>query len=192
MADLTAERMKRTVRQFIRFAAIGASGVVVNMVVAIIMNKMHGGTANAQSIVWDIPGTAFNVRFTALVWIVGFLVANMYNFQLNRTFTFKTAQHASWWSEFWPFLVVGSVAAAVGLVLKIALTNPTSPIYLPTPPFHENAGFASREYWSQLIAIIVTMPINFLVNKFWTFRAVRHRPIVEEKVDLDDTVGAQD
>lgn len=154
------------------------------MVVAVIMNKLHGGTANAQAVIWSIPGSDFNVRFTALVWIVGFLVANVYNFQLNRTFTFKSSDHAPWWKEFWPFLAVGSVAAAIGLIIKLALTNPTSPLYLPDPPFHENAGLASREYWSQLIAIIVTMPVNFLVNKFWTFRAVRRQPIVEQDVPL--------
>lgn len=191
MTDPTTERLRRTVHQFIRFSAIGASGVVVNMVVAIIMNKLHGGTANAQNVIWSIPGTDFNLRFTALVWIVAFLIANMYNFQLNRTFTFKSAQHARWWSEFWPFLAVGSVAAIVGLIIKIALTNPTSPIYLPDPPFNEDAGIASREYWAQLIAILITMPVNFVVNKFWTFRAVRRRPIVEQDVPLDgaDSTG---
>ena len=54
-----------------------------------------------------------------------------------------------------------------------AMTNPTSPVYLPEPFFHEETGLRSREYWSQLIAIIITMPINFIVNKLWTFRAVR-------------------
>lgn len=191
MADLTSERLKRTAHQFLRFAVIGASGVVVNMLVAIIMNKLNGGTVNAQAVIWSIPGTDFNVRFTALVWIVAFLVANMYNFQLNRTFTFKSARHARWWTEFWPFLLVGSVAAAVGLIIKLALTNPASALYLPDPPFHENAGFASREYWAQLIAILITMPVNFVVNKFWTFRAVRRRPIVESAVTLaDGDVGA--
>ena len=191
MAEFTIDRLMRTANQFVRFAVIGASGVIVNMVVAIIMNKLHGGTSRAQEIIWSIPGTDFNLRFTALVWIVAFLVANMYNFQLNRSFTFKSSQHASWFSEFWPFLAVGSVAAAIGLIIKIALTNPTSPIYLPDPPFHENAGLASREYWSQLIAILFTMPVNFLVNKFWTFRAVRSKPIVEQQVALDDVNGEE-
>jgi len=27
-----------------------------------------------------------------------------------------------------------------------------------------------------LITIVVTMPINFVANKLWTFRAVRHHP----------------
>ena len=70
-------------------------------------------------------------------------------------------------------MVFCSAAAAAGLVIKIALTNPSSPVYLPEPWFHEEAGIHSREYWSQLIAIVITMPINFVVNKLWTFRSVR-------------------
>lgn len=167
------ERYRHSIRQFVKFAVVGGSGVIVNMVVAIIMNKLNGGSANAQDIIWSIPGTSFNVRFTALVWIGGFLVANLYNFQLNRWWTFKSAKAAGWWKEFWPFLAVGSAAAAIGLVIKIALTNPSSPLYLPEPYFHEETGLQSREYWSQLIAIIITMPINFVVNKLWTFRSVR-------------------
>ena len=60
------------------------------------------------------------------------------------------------------------------MFIKIFFTNPTSPIYLPEPWFNEGRGIQSREYWSQIFAIIVTMPINFVVNKLWTFRAVKH------------------
>lgn len=172
-------RYSKTVRQFVKFGIVGGSGVLVNMSVAVIMNKANGGSANAQDIIWSIPSTPWNIRFTALVWIGGFLVANLWNFQLNRWWTFRSNGHARWWKEFWPFLAVGAVAAAVGLVIKIALTNPASPVYLPEPWFHEEAGIHSREYWAQLIAIVLTMPINFLVNKFWTFRAVRVAEAVE-------------
>ncbi|WGT46311.1 GtrA family protein [Tessaracoccus lacteus] len=167
------QRYRHSMRQFVKFAVVGGTGVLVNMLVAVVMNRLNGGSANAQNIVWAIPGTPFNIRFTALVWIGGFLVANLYNFQLNRWWTFRSAAAAGWWKEFWPFLAVGSAAAAVGLVIKIALTNPSSPVYLPEPWFHEEAGIHSREYWSQLIAIVITMPINFVVNKLWTFRSVR-------------------
>ena len=61
------------------------------------------------------------------------------------------------------------------LVIIAGLTHPESPIYLPDPYFHEQAGLRSRFYWAQLITIVVTMPINFVVNKLWTFRSVRHR-----------------
>lgn len=168
-------RARHNLGLFLKFGIVGGSGVLVNMLVAIIMNKLHGGPVNAQQVLFPLVG-GFNFRFSSLVWIVGFLVANVTNFQLNRTWTFQSSKHARWWHEFWPFFAVGSVAAVVGFFLKIGMTNPTSPMFLPEPFFHagEGAGLQSREYWAQLIAIIITIPINFLVNKFWTFRSVRH------------------
>lgn len=167
------KRYQHSLKQLFKFGVVGGSGVLVNMVVLVIMNRLNGGSQNAQNVLWSIPGTPFNIRFTVLAWIVPFLVANLWNFQLNRWWTFRSAKFAGWWKEFWPFLAVGSVAALAGLVLKILMTNPTSPLYLPEPYFHEDRGLRSREYWSQLIAILLTLPINFVVNKLWTFRAVR-------------------
>lgn len=162
-----------SMRQFVKFGVVGCSGVLVNMMVAVVVNMINGGSAHAQKVILAVPGTPLHVRFTAVVWIVAFLVANTWNFQLNRSWTFRSSGAAGWWSEFWPFLAVGSVAAAAGLVIKIALTHPSSPLHLPEPYFHEDAGLSSREYWAQLIAILATMPVNFVVNKLWTFRAVR-------------------
>ena len=169
------QRLVRLARQFVKFGLVGGAGVVVNMLVAIVMNTANGGTVNAQRILFPIPGTEYNFRYSSLVWIVGFLVANVFNFQLNRSWTFRGTRKAPWLAEFWPFLAVGSAAAAVGLFVKIAFTNPTSPLYLPEPWFHENAGLQSREYWSQLLTIVITMPINFLANKLWTFTHVRRK-----------------
>ena len=153
------------------------------MIVAVIMTKLHGGTARDNDVLFMITDDhAF--RFTALVWIVGFLVACFTNFELNRHWTFKSSKHAGWWQEFWPFLAVGSVAALVGLALKVALTNPTSPIYLPSSVFNDHQGLRARAYWAQLISIIITMPINFIVNKLWTFRAVRTGRLEQQTVPL--------
>ncbi len=168
------QRHRRSLGQLVKFGIVGGSGVVVNMVVNVIMNKLNGGSANAQEVLWSIPRTDWNIRFTMLAWFVPFLVANVWNFQLNRWWTFQSSKHAGWWKEFWPFLAVGSVAMLVGALLKLLMTNPSSPFYLPEPYFHEARGLSSREYWAQLIAIFLTLPINFVVNKLWTFRAVRH------------------
>lgn len=158
-----------TLRQLTRFAVVGGGGVVVNMLVAITMNRLNGGTRNAQEILLSLPGTDYNVRFTALVWVVGFLVSVVFNYQLNRTWTFDTVARERWLSGFWRFVLVGGAAAVVGLVLKVAMTHPGSPIHLPGPWFTEDVGLRSREYWAQLIAIALTLPITFLVNRFWTF-----------------------
>lgn len=159
----------RTWGQAVRFALVGGGGVVVNLVVAIVLNRLNGGAANAQQVLFPLPGTPFNVRFTALVWVVAFLVAVLFNYQLNRTWTFGEGARGHWFSGFWRFLVVGSVAAVVGLALKIALTHPDSPIFLSLGWFDDSVGLRSREYWAHLIAVAVTMPVNFLVNRVWTF-----------------------
>lgn len=195
-------RYRNGVRQFVMFGIVGGSGMVVNMIVTVLMNKFNGGTQNAQDVLFPIGGTEFNFRFTTLVWIVAFLVANVYNFMLNRHWTFGKGHKAPFWHEFWPFLVVGSVAAAAGIFIKLAFTNPTSPLYLSEPWWHEDAGIHSREYWSQLLTILFTMPINFIVNKLWTFRAVRHRhharstadaaPVASDTVVAEGTVVAED
>lgn len=183
-------RYRNGVRQFVMFGIVGGSGMVVNMIVTVLMNKSNGGTQNAQDVLFPIGGTEFNFRFTTLVWIVAFLVANVYNFMLNRHWTFGKGHKAPFWHEFWPFLVVGSVAAAAGIFIKLAFTNPTSPLYLSEPWWHEDAGIHSREYWSQLLTILFTMPINFIVNKLWTFRAVRHRHHARSTADAAASVIA--
>lgn len=174
-----ARDWRRTLHEFIKFGFVGGSGVLVNLVVAYIMTQLNGGVANDNRVLFELPGP-FAFRFTLLVWIMGFLIANVWNFQLNRVWTFKRTRMRSWWTEFWPFFTVGLVAAGIGALIKVALTNPTSPVYLPDPPFNDHEGLRARAYWAQLFTILLTMPINYLVNKVWTFR-----PIHEAKVSSD-------
>lgn len=167
-------RYGHVLRQFVKFGLVGGAGVIVNMLVAIILNRLNGGTVNAQRPLFHLWGP-YHFRYTNFVWIAAFGVAVVFNFVLNRYWTFRHGARAPFGKEFWPFFAVGSVAAFVGVFIKTAFTNPTSPIYLPEPYWHENAGLSSRELWSQLLTIVITMPINFVVNKLWTFRAVRRK-----------------
>ncbi len=168
----TREGLLGLLAQFIKFGLVGGSGVIVNLIVTYIMTQLNGGVANDNNVIFQLPGR-YALRFTVLVWIVAFLVANLWNFQLNRSWTFKREKMRGWWAEFWPFFFIGAVAAAVGALIKIALTNPTSPVYLPSPTFNDHEGLRARAYWAQLFTILLTMPINYLVNKVWTFRAVK-------------------
>ncbi len=186
--------------QFVKFGLVGASGVLVNMAVTVAMHKLNGGTVNAREPLAAIPFTRYSVRYLHLVWIVAFLVANLWNFQINRGWTFRARRQRSWWRQFLPFLAVGSAAAVAGLFIITALTHPESPVHLPDPYFTEQVGLRSRFYWAQLITIVLTMPINFVVNKLWTFRAVRQHvpdddlPLVASAVagDVVDEQGHVD
>ncbi|PID96870.1 MAG: sugar translocase [Actinomycetales bacterium] len=140
------------------------------MAVAVILHKLHGGTVNAQEPLWPVPLTSKTFRYLHLVWIVSFLFANLWNFVLNRHWTFRAGHPGTWWRQFLPFLAIGSVAVAVGLVLISLFTHVDSPLYLPEPWFTESVGLRSRTYWAQLLTIVLTTPINFVVNKLWTFR----------------------
>lgn len=158
--------------QLFKFGVVGGSGVLVNLLVTVLANKL---VPDYQGVAVDLPFTAFNIRWYHVITSVAFLVANVWNFQLNRTWTFKSGKHAGWFKEFFPFLATGLVAYAVGQALITLLLKPGSPLELRLwfPFLDDSTGFRTALYWANLIQIIVTMPINFVVNKLWTFRAVR-------------------
>lgn len=159
--------------QLFRFGLVGGSGVLVNMLVMIALNKIFPGVW--EQVATPLPITDFNIRWYHVFNAVAFLVANTWNYQLNRMWTFKSQHHAGWFREFFPFLATGLVAFGVGLVIQTLLLKEGSPIALPRDVFDGSTGLRTPLYWAQLIQIIITMPINFVVNKLWTFRAVRHK-----------------
>ena len=126
-------------RQFVKFGLVGGAGVVVNMIVTVILNKLNGGTVNAQRVLISLPGTPYNIRYTTFVWIGAFCVAVVFNFVLNRYWTFRhgdrrpsgTSSGRSSRSARW---------RRRGIFIKIALTNPTSPLFLPELYWHETPG----------------------------------------------------
>jgi putative flippase GtrA len=177
----------------LRFGIVGASGVLVNMVVLILVKRLGPDPDGA---LLPIPLTDFNVRWYHLYSTVAFLAANLSNFQLNRSWTFHSAGHQRWWREYWPFLVIGLVGQAIGLVLLTLLMHPGSFIALPTSILDDSTGLRTRLYWAQLIVIAVVTPLSFVLNKVWTFAAVRApRPTAgAAKVGADSptTLGRRD
>jgi putative flippase GtrA len=180
LGDLVLVRHRRNFILLARFAAVGLSGVVVNMLALIVVSKI--GPAHQEAIV-GLPFSDFHVRSYHLYSTIAFLVANVWNFQLNRSWTFQTARHAPWWKEYWPFLAVGLLGQAVGLLLLTALMHPGSPVALPASVLDDSSGFRTRLYWAQLIVIGLVTPLSFVLNKLWTFNAVRalHRQEREDR-----------
>lgn len=168
-------RYRESLRQFIQFGLVGGSGVLVNQAVLVLCNIIGRDVAHVsdQTIFVDLPYTDFNVRNYHVWAMIAFLAANLYNFVLNRYWTFRSANRAPFWREYLPFLTVGLIAQAIGMLLLTGLMHPSSPIGLPDSVFDGSSGLRTKIYWANLIMIICTMPVNFLVNKLWTFRAVR-------------------
>ena len=86
------------------------------------MCKKMGPDEN--SIFFDLPLTDFNVRWYHVYSTIAFLVANLWNFELNRLWTFRSAKHAGWFREYFPFLTVGILAQIVGLGILTLLMHP--------------------------------------------------------------------
>lgn len=84
-------------------------------------------------------------------WLVA--VAN--NFVLNRHWTFDASSHGRARHQAMRFLVVSLLAEAVSLLLLTA--------------FVEGAGL--EKVLAQALAVGGAMPLNFLGNKLWSFRA---------------------
>jgi putative flippase GtrA len=181
-------RHRRNALQFVRFALVGGTGVVVNLVVLVVVKRLG---PDPELAILGLSPTAFHVRWYHLYSTAAFLVANLWNFQLNRTWTFRSSRHSSWFKEYWPFLAVGMLGQAIGLVLLTLLMHHGSPIALPTDPLDDTTGLRTRLYWAQLIVITVITPLSFVLNKLWTFAAVRTRhleavpihPIAEQELE---------
>ena len=182
---MTAEgrraRGRRNLGLFLRFGVVGASGVVVNLATLVLVKRLG---ADPETAVLALPFSDFNVRWYHLFSTVAFMVANLWNFQLNRTWTFRSGRHARWWTEYWPFLVVGLLGQLLGLVLLTSLMHPGSALALPTDLLDDSSGLRTRLYWGQLIVIVVVTPLSFVLNKLWTFAAVRGHGLVPPPSEL--------
>jgi putative flippase GtrA len=177
-------RHRRNVGLLVRFGVVGASGVLVNLLTLVVLRRFGPHFDDA---VLALGSSGFNLRWYHVYSTIAFLVANLSNFQLNRTWTFKSNLAAPWWREYWPFLAVGLMCQVLGLALLTLLMHPDSAISLPRDVFDDSSGLRNRLYWSQLIVITVVTPLSFVINKLWTFAAVRSARlgVLEERQDDD-------
>ncbi len=183
MADLSVARFASNFGQFLKFGLVGGSGAAVNLFVYFLAQKLFGAAdIFAEDPFMNLFGSAFHIRWYHVFATISFLVANTWNYQLNRMWTFRTVSKVSWVRGFFPFLLAGIGAFIVSQVILTLLMNPNSPVGLPTDVFDNSTGLRTKSYWAQAISIVVAMPINFIINKLWTFRSKPNKPVVVDEV----------
>ena len=178
--NTTSQRLNTALRQFIKFGLVGGTGVIVNLLVVIVARKVgiSLGT-NEHDVFLNLLGTRWNIRYTHVYATLAFLIANVWNFQLNRSWTFRTDNRPNWFGQFIPFLLAGISGLVISLIAITLLTNPQSPVSLPTSIFDDSTGLRNRFYWANLIGVLLGTPANFLINKLWTFSHRRNRRKIE-------------
>jgi putative flippase GtrA len=141
-----------------RFCVVGGTGFLVNVVA---FAALIGMFASGSHIVFDLPGTEYNIRAYHAASCMAFLIANTSNYMLNRSWTFGSRGTTHWLREYVPFLTIGIFAQVVVLAILTVLLHADSPVHLDS------------EVLAQAIAVVVVTPLSFILNKLWTFRAVR-------------------
>ncbi|MET3963863.1 putative flippase GtrA [Marmoricola sp. OAE513] len=160
--------------QVIRFMAVGGIGLVVNLLVIVLCNKLG---PDSHGVAIDLPNAVeYNVRWYHVFAVIAFFAANASNFWFNRTYTFRTTAHAHWFSEYWPALLTGLIGLALNLGVLTLLLHPGSFLSLSPDFFDDSSGLRTRLYWAQFIALVVVTPLSFVVNKYWAFGAVLRKP----------------
>ena len=136
--------------RFMKFATVGASGVVVNLGVLYLCQEFLFKAIRST-------GVRLDVSLAAAIFI-----ATVNNFYWNRFWTWNDRAHHP---DKHLILHFGQYALAcwVGIVLQVLLTK-LFVIYL-------------HYLVANALAIVLASVFNFLVNNFWTFRS--HRPVEE-------------
>jgi len=136
-------RLKRNIIQFIKFCFVGGSGVIVNLAVF-----------NLTLFVWHAVSGDTPTAAKYLGNALGFVISVLTNYYLNRRWTFRSSGAVA--SELPKFFIVSVVAYLVNLGI---FTLCLSVLHLSANP-------------SQLVAIACVLPINFVLNKLWSFRGL--------------------
>ncbi|SDS22391.1 GtrA family protein [Corynebacterium timonense] len=172
-------RLRAGLREFLRFGIVGGSGVVVNLVVFYVAKKLleNGFSTHEADVFFNLLGTRWNVRWYHVLATISFLTANLWNYQLNRSWTFRDVPKRAWLQGFVPFLAAGLGSFLISLAFLTLFMNPTSPIALPSEIFDDSTGFRTKSYWAQALATVIATPANFIINKFWAFGKPKVAPL---------------
>jgi putative flippase GtrA len=135
------DRVPPGLRQFIKFAIVGGTGTIVNLIIFSLIIAIYGHAHGDRSLLVEQIASG-----------VAFCVAVVNNFVLNRRWTFH--HEGPIIPHFGRFFVV----SLLGLGLNV----------FSYTLFHHWLGI--EEHVSQFLANCVVTPFNFVGSKLWAFK----------------------
>jgi len=136
-------RPKEFVR-FLKFAAVGALGMVIDLTTLTIAVE-----------VFHLP--------LELAVGIGFTVAVLSNFMWNRFWTFPESRSRPITGQLVRFVAVNIVGLGINEIVVLGL-HPVFSLVLPDPPAYLAA---------KIVAIGIVLFWNYFVNRIWTYRDIK-------------------
>ncbi|MEE3394686.1 MAG: GtrA family protein [Candidatus Onthomonas sp.] len=142
------EEFFQTFLQFVRFGIVGVTNTLVSygvyVVSLLILRKLH-----------CLP----DVDYYAAQFMA-FLLSVLWSFYWNNkvVFTLQSGEQRSWWKS---LLKTYASYSFTGLFLNSLL------LYVWVQVFHIS------EFLAPIINLLISVPLNFVINKFWAFRSDR-------------------
>lgn len=144
--------------QLLKYGVVGVMNTLLTAVtIWILMHFVFGikGDMNASTLEVSVSNT------------IGYIVGVVNSFILNRTWTFKSKKN--WRIDLWKFVVVFLVCFCAQLLL-VNLLNTYIDLTSVRFAFFGKDFLISFAYICQLIGIVFYTVMNFLCNKYYTFK----------------------
>ena len=143
---------KRGFRQLIKFAIVGASSTIINLVVLYLMLRLLHGH-----------------RYISAT--VAFLVSVINGYHWNRTWTFKAAPIKALHTQFAQFALVNLVGYGLDLLVIWLISTPLEhQLHLLEPAWAGPKIERVAVLAAQLVATALIVFWNFFANRLWTFK----------------------
>ncbi len=155
------EKFKKLITQFIKFGLVGVSNTLISYGIdmlgyyVVFKNSTFSGIISVLGTI-GIKATSESVK-VVIVTAIAFFISVLNSYFWNNRYVFTSEEKKSFGQHFRAFLKMTLSYALTGLIL-----TPIVKLLLC------NTGMA---YWlASICVLIITVPINFLMNKLWAFR----------------------
>lgn len=158
--------LRATVIQFIKFGLVGVSNTAIS----------YGVDQLFYYVVFRDSAMEEKLKIT-IVSALAFFVSVTNSYFWNNRFVFKSENRKSVGQHLYAYFKTVVCYALTGLVLSPAIKIWLSDVVMPAALVSRLPSFLVAEggrlpYWVlSIVPLIVSIPLNFVLNKFWAFRS---------------------